>query len=471
MRDAPTPLSFFRQLSGIPRISGHEKAAADFVQRIAEAAGCRVYRDRMDNLIVTKAGSPGHEDAPPFMLQGHLDMVGAAAPGVIHDFTADPIALTEENGILRAKGTTLGGDDGIAVAIMLCLLTDPALTHPPLECVFTVQEETGLSGAMALDTSRLKARRMLNLDAGPEGIFVTSCAGGCRAALTRPLTWEKTEAPMWKLEVSGLEGGHSGGNIGREGANALVLCGIVLDAVLEHRGRIGTVTGGDKDNAIPVSAEAFFALGTDPRPVLEPLAQKIREAWHSTDPHLQIRITPAAGGSVLKTPDAKALVSLLRLLPHGVYSHSRLFPQLPEVSANLASVRLDRSLQIGLSLRSSSDFRKEQLMENIRLLAQCFGAEYSFTGVYPGWSPAARSPLCEQAIQAFETVYGHPPQLQGIHAGLECGVFKQAIPELDMIATGPRYGDMHTPSEWMDIASMTRLYDFVKELLRMCADQ
>ena len=180
---------------------------------------------------------------------------------------------------------------------------------------------------------------------------------------------------------------------------------------------------------------------------------------------------PAVGGSVLKSSDGKTLVSLLRLLPNGVYSHSRLFPQLPEVSANLASVRLDRTLQISLSLRSSSDFRKEQLMENIRLLAWCFGAECSFTGVYPGWSPAARSPLCEQAIQAFETVYGHPPQLQGIHAGLECGVFKQAIPELDMIATGPRYGDMHTPSEWMDIASMTRLYDFVKELLRMCADQ
>lgn len=461
-----TPLDYFRELSKIPRVSGNEKAAADFVQRVSESAGCHVYRDAMHNLIVTKPGSPGCEDAPAFMLQGHLDMVAEADPGVNHDFAVDPICLVEEDGILRAKGTTLGADDGIAVAIMLRVLTDEHIVHPPLECVFTVQEETGLYGAMALDASRLKARRMLNLDAGPEGIFVASCAGGCRVSLERPLTWKETSQPMWQIEISGLEGGHSGGAISRQGGNALVICGILLDAIMQAGGCAGCVHGGDKDNVIPNRAEADFSFEGDPDAILESVKQKILETWLPTDANLQIKWHPSDANRVLSAEDGEALVSLLRLLPHGVFSRSPQMPDVPESSANLASVHTNEDLCIGLSLRSSSDFRKEMLIRQVEKLAKIFGASCRFSGVYPGWRYAPESKLRDVARQAFETVYGYTPQIQGIHAGLECGVLKRAIPDLDIIATGPKYGAMHTTSEWMDIASVTQIYEFVKELLR-----
>ena len=471
MITSPTPLDYFRELSQIPRVSGNEKAAADYVEGIARTHGCTVYRDAMDNLIVKKPASPGKEKAPAFMLQGHLDMVGQADAGVHHDFATDPIALVETDGILRAKGTTLGADDGIAVALMLSILSDDTLVHPALECVFTVQEETGLYGVLALDKTLLNARYLLNLDAGPEGIFVASCAGGCRVRMTRPITWEETDMPMWQIEISGLEGGHSGGAISRQGGNALVIAGVLLNTLLPSGGRVGRVSGGEKDNVIPNRAELEFAFLSDPSSLLEPVIRQIQDSWRETDPNLQISCKPLRSGKVLSAGDGRALAELLQLLPHGVLRCSSQTPGLPETSANLAAVKTGEQLELQMSIRSSVDFQKELVMQKIRVLANLYGARCTFDGVYPGWSFTPQSRLRTLAERAFQTVYGYSPQIQGIHAGLECGVLKEAIPDLDIIATGPKYGAMHTTAEWMDIASITRIHDFIKELLRIFSEE
>ena len=467
-----TPLSYFRALAAIPRVSGNEKAAADYVQSVAEAHGCTVLRDSMHNLIVKKAATPGYEAAPAFLLQGHLDMVGEAAPGVCHDFAVDPIRLVEDGNILRADGTTLGADDGIAVALMLAVLTDDTVVHPALECVFTVQEETGLYGAMALDTSALQARTMLNLDAGPEGIFVTTCAGGCRVELSGSIAWESAEQPMWALEITGLCGGHSGSAISKQGGNALVIAGLLLDALQQKGAKPGRIWAGDKDNVIPAAAIAEFAMEPDPAEVLAPLTAEICQTWKSTDPELSIRWKRSENTCVLKQASADLLVDLLLNLPHGVVSYSTAMEGLVETSANLAVAKTrEDTLEIHLSLRSAVDLRKTQLIRRVQRLADRAGLSCTLSGVYPGWNYAVDSPLRENAIAAFRTVYGREPKVQGIHAGLECGVLKGAIPDLDIIATGPLYGDMHTPNEWLDIPSIDRTYAFVKELLRRYAQQ
>lgn len=466
MTNQRTPLSYFRALSAIPRVSGHEAAAADYVESVARAAGCGVWRDAMDNLIVTKPASPGHEAAPAFLLQGHLDMVGEAAPGVCHDFTKDPIELVEDGDILRANGTTLGGDDGVAVALMLALLTDETAVHPPLECVFTVQEETGLYGALALDTSRLHGRTLLNLDAGPEGIFVVTCAGGCRAALKKPIHREPADGPFWTVSVSGLAGGHSGSAIGNQGANALVLLGLLADRLRREGARLAGLNGGEKDNVIPSAAAMELAWDRNPAAYLEPLLADIRANWQATDPDLAIACVPSQGREVLRQDDADDLIDLLLTLPNGVMSYSTGMPGLVETSANLAVARTGaEQMEVELSMRSASDLRKEQLIRRVERLAERFGAACTLSGKYPGWNYDPNSTLRETAVAAYRTVYGTEPRIEGIHAGLECGVFKGALPDLDILATGSLYGGMHTPGEWLDMPSLDRTYRLILEIL------
>lgn len=466
MDQAKTPLEFFRALSAIPRVSGNEQAAADYVQTVCTAHGCTVQRDAMHNLIVKKAATPGCESAPAFMLQGHLDMVGECAPGVQHDFARDPIELVETDGILRANGTTLGADDGIAVALMLAVLTDETITHPALECVFTVQEETGLYGAMALDVSTLHARALLNLDAGPEGVLVATCAGGCRAEVRGAIGWQDAQNAMWTLEVSGLTGGHSGSAIARQGGNALVLTGLLLDALAQAGAQPGRVWGGDKDNVIPAAASAEFSFAGDPESVLAPLRAAMTQTWQDTEPDLQITVHPGGTPRVLNAPSAQTLLDLLLTLPHGVARYSTAMPGLVETSANLAVCKThDDALELHLSLRSADDLCKNQLIRRVERLAARCGLSCTLRGVYPGWSYAAESPLRDAVVRAYRTVYGEEPTVQGIHAGLECGVLKGAIPDLDIVATGPRYGDMHTPNEWLETASLDRLYTLIKTVL------
>lgn len=460
------PMDYFRALSAIPRVSGNEAQAADFVARIAQEHGCAVQRDAMHNLIVTKPASPGFEAADTLLLQGHLDMVGEAAPGVEHDFAADPITLVVEGDILRAAGTTLGADDGVAVAYLLAILSDDTLIHPPLECVFTAQEETGLHGAMALDKSGLQAKAMVNLDAGPEGVFIATCAGGGHAALTCPLSAEPAEGSLWEIRIAGLRGGHSGSCIQLERGNALVLAGLAADELRRSGGRLVSLHGGDKDNVIPSEAVLCAAFAGDPSGLLTALSDTIKACWRESDPGLTLTWTPCPGDTMLDQASSDRTIDLLLTLPHGVVSRNAAMPELVETSSNLAVLRADGDgLEIHLALRSSSDFKKSSLLRRITRLAELFGLTCSTSGFYPGWSYDPESGLREDAVSVYRDLYGNDPVVEGIHAGLECGVFKGAMPWLDIIALGPTYRDMHTPAEWMDLPSFSRTYTFLTALL------
>lgn len=458
-------MEYFYDIAAIPHISGHEQALADYIEDIAHQNNLQCLRDSVHNLIVIKPASSGYETSTPVLLQGHLDMVGVQKKGYTHDFLHEPIHLVQEGDILSAKGTTLGADDGVAIALMLALLADDTLRHPRLECVFTVQEETGLFGAQALDATPLKAARMINLDAGPEGIFLVSCAGGCRMRLTKALHWEQTSLSAWQMQISGLRGGHSGADIAAERANALVLAGTLLDALCGCGIQIVRIEGGDKDNVIPSEVNVCFVAEQDPTALFAQEIAAIRANWAVADPDIAITLSPAAAEQALCLQDSQAVTGLLLLLPHGVVSLSAAMPGLVETSANLAAIHMQEELCIQVSLRSSSEVRKAQLKRKVEQLAALFGACVEVGGEYPGWAYEAHSPLRQQAEEVYQTLFGVAPKIEGMHAGLECGVFKGKMPDLDILAIGPEHGEIHTPEEWLDIRSFHRYHKFLIQLL------
>lgn len=461
-----TPMEYFRALSAIPHVSGNEAEIADFVECLAGEKGYQVYRDEMHNLIVVKPASPGYEKEDSVILQGHLDMVGEKKEDSEHEFTTDPIKLVYDGDILRGDGTTLGADDGVAIAYILAILDDDTLVHPRLECVLTAQEETGLKGAQALDKSILKGTRMINLDAGPEGVFLTTCAGGCRSVILREIQMEPVVGEVWSLDISGLKGGHSGSCLQCERANALVLIGIVTDILREEGARLIHVEGGDKDNVIPSSASCRFTYPGDPVSKLDKIYSDIKTTWQESDPSIQLKWRRSKAEKMLDKDSSNAAIDLLLLLPHGVMSNSTVFVGLPESSANLAIAKVgEEGIKINISLRSSAELRKNLLLRRIQCLALMHGARVEVTGGYPGWSYEANSPLRDTCVKVYHKIYGVSPSIEGVHAGLECGVFKEAIPDIDIVALGPLYKEMHTPNEWLDIPSFERTYNFLTTLL------
>lgn len=462
-----TPMQFFEAISAIPRVSGNEKALADFVEQLARDKGYAVRRDAMHNLVVVRPASPGCESAETFMLQGHLDMVAAAKEGVTHNFDTDPIELVRDGDILRANGTTLGADDGVAVAYMLAILEDDSIVAPRLECVFTVQEESGLIGVQAFDFTGLKATKCLNLDAGPEGVLLVTCAGGSRLKVVREIPMEPASCSTWEITIQGLKGGNSTAAIGKEQANALVLSGIVADALRAQGGRLICLNGGEKENIMPVNATLLVAFAGDMDAVLAPLAQEIRTAWDVADPEIAISWKQTEADTMMAAEASDAVIDLLQQLPQGILSKSAAFEGLVETTCNVGICKAgEEGLEIGLSLRSASNFRKQQVQRTVGRLAELCGAKVEISGDYPGWAYQPMSPLRELCIAVFEEQYGRKPSVEGVHAGLECGVFKAAMPHLDIVATGPLYKEMHTANEWMDVPSFERTYTFILGLLK-----
>jgi len=462
-----TPMQFFEALSAIPRISGNEKAAADFVEQLAREKGYEVRRDAMHNLVVVRPASPGCESAETFMMQGHLDMVAAAKEGVVHDFDKDPIRLVRDGDLLRADGTTLGADDGVAVAYMLAILEDDSVVAPRLECVFTVQEESGLIGVQAFDFAGLKATKCLNLDAGPEGVLLVTCAGGCRLKVKREIAVEPIQGAAWEITISGLRGGNSTAAIQKEQANALILAGVAADALRTQGGRLISLTGGEKENIMPVSAAMQVAFEGDIAAVLEPLRQDITSAWDVADPDIQITWKQAASAEMMDAAASDAVIDLLLQLPQGILSKSAAFEGLVETTSNVGTCKANaEGMDIGMSLRSASNFRKQMVRRKVSRLAECTGSAVEVSGDYPGWSYQPVSPLRELCIEVFEEQYGRKPSVEGVHAGLECGVSKAAMPHLDIVATGPLYKEMHTANEWLDVPSFERTYEFILRLLK-----
>ena len=465
---------FFEAISEIPRGSGDEKRVSDYLARFAVERNLFYHRDETLNVLIKKPGSAGFETSPPVMLQGHMDMVCEKNSGTAHDFLNDPIKLIKEGDLIKADGTTLGADNGIACAIMLALLDSDKTAHPPLEAVFTTNEEIGLEGAAAFDAGKLSATRMINLDGGREGIFTVSCAGGIKTSVT--FEAEKTPAPdgsvFLRIDIKGLSGGHSGSEIHLGKANANVLMGRLLCGLYDKYGvSLAEIGGGMKDNAIPRESYAVIAVrGSDAAGVENEILsfEKIfKDEYSNTDPSL--------GAACARVPQARAVfpdetgrnvAAAILLTPNGVLAMDKNIAGLVETSSNLGVITTEGSkIILTNALRSSVPSRKKLTEAKIFALAGRLGAKAESASDYPSWAYDENSELRKIFVETYTGLYGKEPIVRGLHAGLECGVFGGKMPGLDMIACGPDAYGAHTPDESLSISSTARFWEFIVEVL------
>lgn len=465
------PLYFFEELCAIPHGSHNTKQISDYCVRFARERGLRCVQDASNNVIIFKPASPGYEDHPAVILQGHLDMVCEKDASCDIDFLKDGLRLKHDGTSIFAEGTTLGGDDGIAVAYGLALLDSKTLKHPPLEVVFTVDEEVGMLGADALDCSCLSGRTLLNCDSEDEGVLTVSCAGGARVTLRLPLEREKAPAEggeFLRVTVRNLVGGHSGVEIGKGRNNAnKVLAQWLLDADCT-RGLV-CIDGGSQDNAIPRESSAVFHTESS-----ETLAQKlfaqlprVRAALCAQETQAQFGLeTVACDCLPLTDKCSEAAIRLLGELPNGIRAMSTDIEGLVQTSLNLGIVKTEAELlRATFSVRSSVNGEKEALLSELRRIAAAYGADYHQSGEYPAWEFRKESRLREVMVSTFESLYGKTPVVEAIHAGLECGIFSDRLPGLDAVSFGPKMQDIHTSREKLDIASAERTWEYLCRVL------
>ena len=466
----------FEEISAIPRGSGNERAISDFLMAFARERGLEAHQDQVWNVVIKKPASPGGEGLPPVMLQGHLDMVCEKNAAVSHDFSSEGIRLVQEDGWLRADGTTLGADNGVAVALMMALLEDAELRHPPLECVFTVQEETGLTGAIQLDPALVSARTMINLDSEDEGVATVSCAGGMRVNLSRDCCWEPAGPDGLRIELRGLLGGHSGTDIHLERGNANKLMGRLL-ARLEEEGipfRIAHIQGGSKDNAIPRECDCLLALE---QPEDESRCLSIlREEEESIrvelpgEPDFSLRGISQVPERAMSREVSRSLTRLLLLAPNGPLSRNLRAGGFIVASVNLGVVSVrGEQVKVTFAPRSSAASLQEQTRRSLIFLGETLGFQAEITSRYPGWSYREDSPIRELFRDCYRELTGGELRCEAIHAGLECGLFSEKLPGLDAIAVGPQVNHCHTPDEELDLASCQRIYRLLSAVLSRLA--
>ncbi|MBQ9468362.1 MAG: aminoacyl-histidine dipeptidase [Clostridia bacterium] len=463
---------YFYEISQIPHGSGNEKGVADYLVSFAEKQGLEWYRDEYHNVAIYRPASAGMEDREPVLLQAHTDMVCEKIAGVEHDFLKDGLKLNVRDGWLSAEGTTLGGDDGAGVCLILALLADKDLRAPALECLFTVQEETGLGGASLFDYSRLTARRVINLDSEEEGVATASCAGSYNLSFTLDPEWIGNENKCMKISVSGLAGGHSGGDIHLGRMNALLLLGRILSELYEkYPFNLVSFEGGSKRNAIPREAEAVISVFERDAALEEVkrITARVRQVLVKEDRKLKVRASKAARADrVMTFKDTSKLLSLLSLVPNGVLSMSASKPGLVESSSNLGVARMtDGRIDLSVYARSSVETETDYIEVRMRRLAKVTGFGYVFCDRSPGWAFDPSSKLQKDYCAAFRAVFpdGPEPRVEAIHAGLECGIILEKMGGGDAISIGPDMKDIHTPSERLDLHSVERTYVLLKALL------
>lgn len=463
----------FEQLCAIPHGSGNTKAISDYLVRFAAARGLRHIQDAHNNVIIFCPGTPGYETAAPVILQGHMDMVCETAPDCTKDLTREGLDLFIDSDTIGARGTTLGGDDGIAVAMALAILDADDIPHPPLEVVLTVDEETGMLGADALDASVLQGRTMLNIDSEDEGILTVSCAGGNVSVCTLPVTRAAFSGTALTVTVGGLLGGHSGAEIDKGRGNANQLLGRVLYAVGARTAlRVVCADGGLKDNAIPRESRAVITVA-DPDAAQAAIAgmdAAFRHEYAAADPDVFVRTDPAQPQMPpMDAASTQRAVCMLCCLPNGVQAMSRDIPGLVQTSLNLGILTTDeRCVQASFCVRSSVATQKEMLVARLRCLMAQLGGSVDVSGDYPAWEFRKDSPLRERMIDVFREQYGHDPKVEAIHAGVECGLFAGKLPGLDCVSFGPDLTEIHTCRERMHIASVQRVWRYTLEVLRRC---
>lgn len=466
--------AYFEELSRIPRESGHIRQVSDWLAAFAEEQGLACRQDEAGNVVIRKPASPGYEKAGTVMLQGHIDMVAARAAGSAHDFSKDPLSLRIEGDRVYAEDTTLGGDNGIAVAYALALLADREAKHPRLECVFTADEEVGMVGAMAMDLSDLEADYMINLDSDEEGIFTVSCAGGLRYRLVLPVSREVCAGTFVTLRLEGLLGGHSGTEINKGRLNAAKGLSEALRSIREEIPfRLGKIDSGGQDNVIPSWGEAVILLeGAGKEEALEALVSAIEAkfagAYRETEPGLRFSVIKKEEiqTEVLTAEDTGRALDFLEELPNGVLSMSPDLAGLVQTSQNLGILSLEQDqLLATFSIRSSVEEEKLQAGQKLEEITKRFGGAFTTGGNYPGWQFEKESPFRDLAVKIFRELYGKEPVIEAIHAGLECGIFKKQMPALQILAMGPNLYDIHSAKESFSISSVRRVWEFLRALL------
>lgn len=471
----PEPVfRYFEKICEIPHGSGNTKALSDFCVRFAKQRSLRCIQDEMNNVIIFKQGTAGYEASAPVILQGHLDMVCEKTPDCDIDFEREGLSLRVEDGFLSAEGTTLGGDDGIAVAYALAILDSDTIPHPPLEVVFTVDEEVGMLGAAGIDCTPLKGRTMLNIDSEEEGILLVSCAGGVCVDCHLPVSREEAEGIGVKLTLDGLTGGHSGVEIHKGRSNANQLLGRVLNEVQkEIPFSLISVCGGKKDNAIPRVAEAEMAVASGDLPALELLIERqsdiLRKERSTVDEGLSLTMIAGESGRfrAMDTSSVRRVIAALLNLPGGVQRMSADIPGLVQTSLNMGILSAgEEEVNMCFSVRSSVGTEKEALVSRLANFMELVGGSIDCSGDYPAWEYRRDSALRERLTEIFERQYGRKPEVQAVHAGLECGLFAGKLPGLDCVSLGPDMTDIHTTGERMDLDSVRRTWDYLCEILR-----
>lgn len=465
---------YFEEICNIPHGSGNEEQISNYIKEFADKRGLSCIQDEWNNIIIVKDASKGYEEQETMILQGHMDMVAVKDADSSIDMTKDALRLVVDGDYISAKETSLGGDDGIAVAYALALLDSDDIAHPRLEVVLTVGEEVGMDGAREMDLSMLKGRRMLNLDNEEEGVLLTSCAGGAGADCRLSVNLEKRRGALFDIQVKGLQGGHSGAEIHKEGGNANCLMGRVLDALIQETSvSLVSLEGGLADNAIPILSKALIVADEGEwktcLSIVNKIEKEIQNELAIKDKNVAISIKSQESTEVdcLQPESMKKAVQYILAMPNGIQAMSADVKGLVETSLNLGIMKLDKdTLILQYAIRSSLDSAKEALIRKVKCISALAGAVVEIKGDYPGWAYRKDSPLRDKMIRIYEEMYGKKPKVEAIHAGLECGLFSGKIPDLDCISYGPDMKNIHTTGEVLSISSVKRVWEYLLEILK-----
>ena len=462
---------YFEEICAIPHGSRNTKLISDYLVAFAKEHGIRHFQDGLNNVVMFQEGTCGMEDHEPVILQGHMDMVCEKDENCPINMDTDGLDIAHDGECIYANGTTLGGDDGIAVAYALALLADKSIPHPPLEVIITVDEEIGMEGAAGVDLTALKGRTMINIDSEDEGIFTVSCAGGARGTIHLPVERRIVYGPCVKLTVEGLQGGHSGVEIHKNRANANKVMGEFLSRVQKLMPLcITKLSGGAKDNAIPRSCTVtLVAMGMyieRINDIAEELQKEIRTQFDEPEAIVRGDDVDAMGGNALTSECTAKVIALLNAAPNGVQAWSQDIPGLVQTSLNLGVAKLEEELTLTFAVRSSVNQEKRELLAKLKELAQFNGGSYSQMGDYPAWEYKKDSRLRDVMVAKFTEMFEKEPEVVAIHAGLECGLLSEKLPGLDCVSIGPNMHDIHTSREKLEIESTRRTWEFLLEVLK-----
>lgn len=464
---------YFEELCKIPHGSGNTKEISDYLVAFAKERNLKVYQDEYNNVVIYKPASEGYEAAPVTILQGHCDMVAEKTPESSHDFEKDGLKLMIEGDYITADQTTLGGDDGIAVAYMMAILDDDTLKHPALECVITTDEEIGLLGAKDLDASVLQGKYMINLDSEEEGYLWISCAGGQTGISEIPLSFREVEGEVLEVVIDGLVGGHSGAEIDKNRANANKLMGRFLyELGQKTMFTLAELEGGTKDNAITRKCKAVLVLEEEDRKTAEEFAasyqKNLRKEYSGTDDNITVNMVSQGTKTIsaLDMMSKEKTVFFLMNIPYGIEKMSGEIEGLVETSNNIGVLRIEEGFLVSsCGIRSSVGSAKQFVSEKIQYLTEFLGGEYTVVGDYPAWEYKKDSALRELMADVYRDLFGKEANVKAIHAGLECGLFYDKIPGLDCVSFGPSMQDIHTTEEKLSISSTARMWEYLVKVL------